>query len=166
MQLSRFRDPKLPRRFVAARIQHEPAQLTGLQRQSRVHVAIVGPDVRESSVVRLSNDVQGYREIVGLEDRAAVGDMQLMRLSAIVEPRCYVELERHPTPHTPQQPHQPVLVCGHVSAYGHEIDDLTDALRREEPGDQNGRIGQIHLLRAEGIHTRPYPVPAATSMIE
>jgi len=132
-----------------------------------MHVArVVGRDVYESSVVRLSNDVHGHGEIVGLEDRTAVREVQLMRLSPVVESWCYVDLEGHSAPYAAHEPHQAVLVGSNLSAHGHEVDDLADALRRKKSGDQNGRIGQIHLLRAEGIHTRPYPVPAATSMIE
>ena len=89
-----------------------------------------------------------------------------MRLSPIVESRCYVELERHPAAHTPHQPHQAVPIRGHVTAHRHEIHDLADPLRRQKPGDQNGRIRQIHLLRAERIDAGPDPVPAAQPVIE
>ena len=89
-----------------------------------------------------------------------------MRLSAVVESRCYVELERHPAPHTSHQSHQAVPVRGNVTAHRHEIDDLADALRREEPGDENGRIRQIHLLRAEGIDAGTDAIPAAEPVIE
>ena len=41
-----------------------------------------------------------------------------MRLSAVVEPRCDVQLERHLTPHAAQQPHQPVPICGHLPLTG------------------------------------------------
>ena len=70
-----------------------------------------------------------------------------MRQSAIVEARLDPHLEFHPAPYASDAAHQPMSFGGHGRVLdGHEVDQLGHAVLGEEAGDQDGRVGQVHLL--------------------
>jgi hypothetical protein len=122
------------------RLQHHPPGLAGAHRQRAAHVVAValhrpGPPA-----------VHGQLQRRGAEHRTLVGELQLMRLPAVVEPRRALEHKPHLAAHAPDQPDQPVAVAGPLRVVDrHEVGHLADPVGGHEPGDQDGRVGEVQL---------------------
>ena len=90
--------------------------------------------------------VQGELECWCAEDRALLGELQVVGLSAVVEPWRAVEHEPHLTAHAAHRPDQPVAVgCPLRVLDRHEVDHLADAAGGHEPGDQDGGVREVEL---------------------
>jgi hypothetical protein len=71
--------------------------------------------------------VQGEPEPGRADDRALLGELQVVGRSAVVEPRRALQREPHLAAHAPDRADQPVPVAGPVGLVDrHEVDDLAD----------------------------------------
>jgi hypothetical protein len=73
----------------------------------------------------------------------------LMRPPAIVESGSDLDVERDPSPHASQHPDDSMLVTGRTGSGRHEVDQFSNPALRQEPGDEDSRVGQVELLRGE-----------------
>ena len=90
--------------------------------------------------------VQGELKCWGAEDRAVLGQLQVVGLSAVVESWRAVHHETHLAAHAAHRPDQPVAVgCLLRVLDRHEVDHLADTAGGHEPGDQDGRVGEVQL---------------------
>ena len=132
-----------------------------------MQVAVVGGFVAVWPVVPLLTDeAECQTGFAGVEGRAVVAEVQVVRPPAVVEPRRHLYIERDLSPHAPQHADQPVLFAGRVTRHRHEIHQFTDAALREEPCDENSRVGQIELLCGEGLVQRPGTEVAAAGTVQ
>ena len=77
-----------------------------------------------------------------------VGRLELMPGSSVVEPGCAFQHEPHLSAYNPHQTHQRVPIGSDLGFIdGHEIDDFAHPIGRHEPGDQDGGVGEVQLLR-------------------
>jgi hypothetical protein len=152
-------DDKAPRRALGGRLQHHPVGLPGLQGHGGVDVVAVA---FQAAVRAVHGELQGRRA----EDRAMLGERQLVGLAPVVEPRRAVHHEPHLAAHAPQHPDQPVPVAGLLGVIdGHEIEHLADPAGGHEPGDQDGRVGEVQLPDHDIVALGGDPeVPAALAV--
>ena len=116
---------------------------------------------------------QGRREVhaEGTGDEAAPrsGRLGLAALPAVVERRIAIQAERELAADPPDDPHDLVLLLPlgpGLQMDGHEVHDLADAFGREEPGDQDVRVGQVHLAAAEGVGGGGDPEGSSAGVVE
>ena len=105
--------------------------------------------------------VQGQLHALGPEHGAMIGDLQRVRLAAVVEARLDLDREPHHAAHHPDVPHQPVPVGRRALDDRHEVVHLADPVRGHEPGDQDRGIRQVQLLAHVVVPVRRDPVEAA-----
>ena len=100
------------------------------------------------------------------EDTAGVA-LRAVSLSPEIKPRCAFELEPHPPAHAQHAANQPVPVrSAHEFPDRHEILDLADAMRGEEPGDQHVGVREVQLLVLPLAVGRPQREVAAAFGVE
>ena len=129
-----------PRWAVGGRLQHHPPGLAGAHGQGAGHVVAVALHRP------LPRAVQGQLQGRGAEHRPVVGELQLMRLPAVVEPGRALEHKPHLAAHAPHHPDQPVPVAGPLGVVDrHEVGHLADPVGGHEPGDQDGGVGKVQL---------------------
>ena len=165
LDLFRWQPPGL----AAHHLQHDAAGLACPQRPGRpqpVTAALHRDPLIGQRGTRHADRVQRQLHAVRLEHGAVLGQLQLVRLAGVVEPRLEVHHEPHSAAHHPQLPHQPVPVRRRPCFDGHEIADLTDPVRGHEPGDQDGRVREVQLLADIIVPVRPDPEVAAVVRIE
>src|SRR4029450_11034510 len=89
---------------------------------------VVRPDSGHPLVVRLADEVDGDSAVGALENRAFIAEMHLAGLSAVVQPWCDLDRERHLAPDTPDHTHQTMPGRRNRAPDDrHEVDDLTYA---------------------------------------
>ena len=158
--------PDLPRRPLGGRLQHQATNVAGLQVDRQLHVALLDAAVGEPLVVGLPYRVHGQGERIGGEHGAVLGDLCAVRAAAVVEPRRHLDLETHLPPHAAHHPDEPVVVGGFPARRRHEVDDLTHPVLGDEPGDENGGVREVHLLRLVAAPRRTDPEVAAPDVVE
>ena len=91
-----------------------------------------------------------------------------MRLAGIVEGRHALEAKLHAAANDRDSADEPVAVLlGCVARLdGHEVDNLTDGVRRKEAGDQYVCVGVIELLGFEVFFYRADTEVAAFARVE
>ena len=128
---------------------------------------LIDVEATQPLVLRLLDQVDRHRRLPALEDDAVVGQMCLVGLTTVVEPRCDVDLERHLAPHTPEHADQPVRRRGDPAAGDrHEVDELPHPRLGHETGDQDRGVREVQLLAAEDLHGRPHPEMTTALVVE
>src|SRR5262249_29837665 len=74
------------------------------------------------------------------------GDFHGVLGPPVVETRLDLDLEGHGAPRYPQVAHDLVPVGWLAFDHGHEVQDLANAVRGHEPGDQHRGVREIQLL--------------------
>jgi hypothetical protein len=110
--------------------------------------------------------VQGQLQGRGAEYRPLIGQLQLVFLSAVVEPGRTLEHEPELAADTAHHPDQPVPIGGLLRIlHRHEVQDLTDPAGGHEPGDQDGRVREVQLADHDIVALGGDPeVPAALAV--
>jgi hypothetical protein len=91
--------------------------------------------------------VQGQRAVIALEDRAIRAHLELVRGAPVVEAGRDFEVERHRAARDAQHPDDGVTIGRDPRPVDrHEVADLADAIRRQEPGDQDRGVRKVQLL--------------------
>jgi hypothetical protein len=119
--------------------------------------------VGEPLLVRLHDQAHRDRRLVALEDRTGLGQVGLVRFTAVVEPRGDVDREGHLPSHTPHHPHDPVPSRGERPGDRHEVGHLADPGLSEEARDPGRGVGEVQLLAGERVSGRPDPEAAPRS---
>ncbi len=117
--------------------------------------------------VALERHVRGQRERERgrVEHRPALVELELVRLARVVEAGPALEPEAHLAAHRHHLAHQPAGVA-RIAVDGHEVVHLADAVRRQEAGDEDVRVGEVELPhRVAPVHGRD-PVVAALLGVE
>ena len=100
-----------------------------------------------------------------MEHGAALVQLQLVPLAAVVEARPALELELHLAAYRDHLADEPAHVV-RVAVDGHEVVHLADAVRRQEPGDEHVRVGEVELAHRVAVVHRRDPVEAALLGVE
>ena len=150
-------------------LQHHAADLACPQRPRPPHpvASALQRDVRVLDAGSLWCDaMHGQLQPVGLEHPAAVGELQLVCGTPVVEARLDLHREPHGAAYHPDVAHQPVPVGCPALGDGHEVVYLADPVGGHEPGDQDRGVGQVQLLGHVVVPVRPDLEEAAAVGIE
>ena len=149
---------EVPRTRSRCGLEDQTADFTGARGNDRMDALVVMGDV----CLLVGADIRAAREVhrelepvVAVERDALVGDLRLVHTPAVVEPRLAVEHERHLPPYDAHEPHQLMAVGRLTGDDRHEIADLSDAVRRQEPRHQDRRSWQVELLGHISVRLRP-----------
>ena len=125
------------------------ALLCRLEDHAREIPGAHGEPRTDVAVVLLERDRPGEveRQRRRLEHRVGAVDLRLVGLAPVVEPRPDLGLEIQLAPDAAHRAGQAVVVGDDARLLDrHEVDHLGDALRRQEPRDEDSRVGEVHLL--------------------
>ena len=158
-----------PPGWAAHRFEHDPAGLARAQRPGRTHAVTMafkrGPLVPQRGA-RRANRMQCQLQAVRLEYRPVLGQLHLVRLARVVEPRLNLHHETHRAAHHAKLPYQPVPIRRSPRGDRHEVVDLTDPVRCHESGDQDRGVREIQLLAYVVVPVGSDPEMAAAVGIE
>ena len=151
------------------RLQHHAADLALAQgtRPAQPVTDALQRDPRSRQRGPLGRDaVQGQLQILGGEHHAVLGDVQRVRLAAVVEPRLDLDREPHDPADHADVAHQPVPAGRRALDDRHEVLHLADPVRGHEPGDQDRGIREVQLPAHVVVAVGRDPVEAAALGIE
>ena len=103
--------------------------------------------------------------IVG-EHRAMAGDLELVRLAAVIEPRLDLDRKPHDPADHPDVPNQPVSLSRPGPRHRHEVADLADPVRSHESRHQDPGVRQVQPTADVVVPVRRNPVVTAAFGIE
>jgi hypothetical protein len=90
--------------------------------------------------------VEGELQPRGAEHRTLPGELQVVRLPPVVEPRRALQHQPHLAAHAADRADQPVPVARPLGLVDrHEVDHLADTVGGHETGDQVGGLGEVQL---------------------
>ncbi len=133
-------------RFAAHRLEYHAAGLALTHTEDGAQPVTDALDLRALALRALALGVQRQVHVLGPEDRAILGDLDLVLCPPVVEAGLHVDLEFHTAAGHPQLAYQPVPVRWLALDDGHEVRYLADAIRRQEPGDEHRGFREVQLL--------------------
>ncbi len=152
-------------RLAAHGLQHDPATWLGFPQGERglQPFATALYDRSALAGISLACGMHGQLHAVGPEPCSGVGDLHRVLGAAIVECRLQSQLELHGAARDSQLPDYPMPVSRRARDDRHEVEHLTDAIGRHEPGDQHRRLGEVqlprHIVAGRGLEAEaPAPV--------
>ena len=126
-------------------LQHERRGLPGGQVERGDRRAVTGDGHRDVGPQPNGGPVGTARR----EQHLAVAHLHLVLGARVVEPRLEGHVVAQGPAHCLHTAHELPRVIVRIDADRHEVGDLTDTGRRQEPGDQDVRVGEVQLLAGE-----------------
>ena len=120
-------------------LEQEPAEVTGLDGEAGSHGALVA--------CQRVHRRESQHQVVGGEASGPAVHPDPVRPASVVEARLDAGVELDLAPDPLDHPHQPMPI-GHLvrTVDGHEVQHLGHTRLRGIARDQDGRVGQVHLL--------------------
>ncbi len=109
---------------------------------------------------------QSQAELRGVEAGARGGDLDLVGVAGVVESRGTLRPECHAATNHLDAPDQLTLTAARGRPCRHVVRDLADAVRGEEPGEEDVGVGPIELLVADPIGGRGDAEPTTLLIVE